>query len=251
MNRLFPQLIFGSNGRGWRGETEPDGRALVAFAAAAPAADTPEPDGSPAAEKIRRFLHRLGPWAPAIFVLLFVLACVVCIPTVPLTIAAGGVWGVAQGLLWVWIGVLFGSAAGFLIGRHWARDWVMRRLAPYPRLRAIEQAVSDEGWRIVVLARLAPGSPFFLLNYAFGLTRIGFWEHLAATALSTLPGSLLFVYLGSLGVMALEGRIRTVWDWLLLGIGLLALAWGVRLIARRSRRILDARLARGPNDSKP
>lgn len=223
-------------------------RPTAAFPVPAVAAATPPPPATdpaePLPERVRRLLRELGPWAPAAFVGLFVLACVACLPTVALTVAAGALWGVGWGFLFVWLGVVFGSSTAFLVGRHLARDRIQRRLERHPRLWAIEEAVSVEGWKIVVLARLAPGSPFFLLNYVFGLTRIGFWEHLAATALSVIPGALLFVYLGSVGELALRGRIRTVWDWILFGVGLVALALGTHLIARRARQLLDERLRR-------
>ncbi len=202
------------------------------------------PASEPLPRKVARRLRDAGSWAPVAFVLLYVLTCIACLPTLFLAVAAGALWGFGLGLAHVWAGMILGSASAFLIGRHLARGWVQRRLAGHPRLEAIEQAVSEEGWRIVVLARLSPGSPFFLLNYVFGLTRIGFWEHLAATAFSALPGAMLLVYLGSAGEWVLDGRHRTPGDWLLFGVGLVALVAGVRLLSRRSRRILDARLRR-------
>jgi len=183
----------------------------------------------------------------------YVLTCLACLPTLALAIAAGALWGVGWGLLYVWCGIVLGSSAAFLLGRYLVRDQVLRRLRKHPRLWAIEEAVSAEDWKIVILARLALGSPFFLLNYLFGLTRIGFWTHLWATAVGVLPSAFLLVYLGSVGEMAVRGRFRTPWDWMVFVLGWVALAGAIVLVARRTRRILDTLLSRGdgPGSSRP
>ena len=91
-----------------------------------------------------------------------------------------------------------GSAATFLIARYLARGWVARRIARYPRFAAVDRAVGADGLRIVFLLRLSPVFPFNLLNYALGATRVRFRDYLLG-ALGMLPGTFLYVYLGSLG----------------------------------------------------
>jgi uncharacterized membrane protein YdjX (TVP38/TMEM64 family) len=196
------------------------------------------------AERVAEALAALGPWAPAAFIALVALTCILCLPGAFLTVAGGALFGLAWGFLYVWIGALLGASAAFFIGRHFARGWILRRIARHPLLVAIEEAVTEEGWKIIVLSRLTPGSPFFLLNYLYGLTHVRFRDYFWATAIGMIPGTLLFVYLGSIGQMALTGRIRTAWDWTLYGVGLLALALAVLLIARRARRALHQALAR-------
>ncbi len=193
-------------------------------------------------------LSAMGAWAPLVFVLLFGTCCVLCVPAAFLTLASGALFGVSWGLLYVWIGGLLGASAAFLISRHFLRDFVHRRLARHPRLGAIEQAVSEEGWKIVFLSRLAPGSPFFLLNYLFGITRVRFLPYICATAVSMIPGSLLLVYLGSLGQLAASGQSPTPWAWPLRMVGLTAMVGVVILISRRARRALDARLQDPPKE---
>lgn len=208
-----------------------------------------EPDPAPAlaprdgaSRWIAGHLARLGHWAPAILIGLLILTCVLCVPGAFITIAGGTLFGFGRGLLYGWLGALLGALAAFLLSRHLLRDRVRRWLTRYPRLAAIEDAVSEEGWKVVFLSRLAPGSPFFLLNYLFGITRIGLWEFLGATAIGMLPGTSLLVYVGALGHQAMSERDLTVWDWALRGIGLAALVWLVVVISRRAKRSLDARL---------
>ena len=67
---------------------------------------------------------------------------------------------------------------------------------------AIDEAVAREGWKIVLLTRLSPVFPFNLLNYAFGLTRVSLKHYFFASWLGMIPGTMMYVYIGSLaGVM--------------------------------------------------
>lgn len=212
--------------------------ALLALGASAP--------GPAPAERAADFLRPLGPWAPVAFVTLYALFCVACLPGAFLTVAGGALFGLGWGFAYSWLGAQLGASAAFLVGRYLLSEQVARRLARHPLLAAIEHAVTLEGWRIVGLLRLAPGSPFFLLNYLFSLTRVRYLDYLWATALASIPGTLLFVYLGSLGHLALHGRLRTPWEWSLYGVGLVAVGLGSVLIARRARRRLQERVRVDP-----
>lgn len=194
------------------------------------------------AEQLVRTLADLGPWAPLGFMGLFVVACLACVPVVFFTLAAGALFGLARGFLYTWLAALIGSSVAFFVSRYLARNWVTRHLEKRPWLWALGEAVSQEGWRIVVLARLAPGSPFFLLNYLFGLTKLRFRDYFLATAFSIIPGTLLFVYLGALGHMAVAGRSRTSWDWALQILGVAAVFVAAYLLARRAKALLHQRL---------
>lgn len=193
------------------------------------------------AEHLTEFLGPLGAWAPVLFVLLFVLASVLCLPVVFLNLAAGALFGVPQGLLYAWLGAQMGATAAFHLSRTLARRHVTRLLARRPLLSAVKEAVSTEGWKVVALLRLAPGSPFFLLNYLFGLTSVRFRDYFWATSFSIIPGTLFFVYLGSLGQKAASGALLSVWDWLLHAVGLVSLFAACYLVGRRAKAILRAR----------
>ena len=194
--------------------------------------------------RLADFITALGPWGPIAFVALFVITTVLCLPAGILTLAGGFLFGPAWGFLYVWIASCLGASAAFGVSRFLARDWIHRRLSQRPVLHAIEQAVSEEGWKIVALSRLAPGSPFFLLNYLYGVTRVRFRDYFWSTAIAMIPGSFLIVYLGSLGNLALSGRARSPMEWVLYGVGLVALGVAVVIIARRANRVLKDRLTR-------
>ena len=183
------------------------------------------------------WLKTLGNWGPVVFILLYVMSCVAVLPASILTLGAGALFGVLQGFIYVSIGATLGATAAFLIGRYFARDWVGRKIAAHPRFAAIEQAVTGEGWRIVFLTRLCPLFPFFLLNYAYGLTRVSLVPYIWATWLGIMPGSLLFVYIGSLANSA--NKSNTTADWVKTGFVLITAVFAVVYITKVARRALD------------
>jgi uncharacterized membrane protein YdjX (TVP38/TMEM64 family) len=185
----------------------------------------------------------LGPWGPLLFIVLYVVATVLFVPGSALTLGAGAVFGLAWGSVWVSLGSTLGAAASFLIGRHLARDAVQRRLGQNRRFTALDAAVAEAGWKIVFLVRLSPVFPFGLLNYAFGLTRVKFTHYLLASWIGMMPGTVLYVYLGTLARAATgNDSPRTVWEWVALGVGLLATLGVVVQVGRIARRSLAGRL---------
>jgi uncharacterized membrane protein YdjX (TVP38/TMEM64 family) len=187
-------------------------------------------------------VSELGPWGPVVFVAGYDVAAVAFVPGSLLTLAAGAVFGLLRGTLYVFVGATLGAAAAFLVARHLARRVVERRLRDDPRLQAIDRAVARQGRKIVFLLRLSPLFPFNLLNYALGLTQVRFADYLVAS-IGMLPGTLLYVYYGKvLGDVAALAAGRTVEkgaaDYALLALGLLATLAVTTLVTRVARRAL-------------
>ena len=124
-------------------------------------------------------------------------------------------------------------------------------VAANPRFAAIDRAIAADGRRITFLLRLSPVFPFNLLNYALGLTRISFADF-ALACLGMLPGTLLYVYLGSLAgdLAAIAGGAATSQGgWLQRGfflVGLAITAVVTILITRTARRALASVTEEGP-----
>lgn len=183
-----------------------------------------------------------GAAGAVVFGVLYVLACVLLIPGSVLTLGAGFLYGVAKGTILISIASTLGATAAFLVGRYLARDWVAGKIANHPKFAAIDEAVGREGWKIVGLTRLSPAFPFVLLNYAYGLTRVSLRDYFFASWLGMLPGTVLFVYLGSLaGSLATLGSgsgDRTPAQWTGYGVGLLATLAVTVYATRLARRAL-------------
>ena len=62
---------------------------------------------------------------------------------------------------------------------------------------AIDHALGAQGWKIVGLLRLSPVMPLGLSTYLFGVTSIDFVPYALASAFGVIPGTLMYVYFGS------------------------------------------------------
>lgn len=142
-------------------------------------------------------IEAVGPWGPVVLAGVYAVACVLFVPGSVLTLGAGFLFGVVYGTIAVSIGSVLGATASFLIGRTLLRGAMERRIAAYPRFQAIDRAVGQQGFKIVLLTRLSPIFPFNLLNYAFGLTNVRLWQYVLASWIGMIPGTIMYVYLGS------------------------------------------------------
>jgi uncharacterized membrane protein YdjX (TVP38/TMEM64 family) len=180
-------------------------------------------------ERLRQLLDAirgLGPFGPVSLVALYILACLLFVPGSVLTLGAGFVYGVLEGYAYVAVGSVLGATAAFAVGRTLARERIERKLADSPRFRAIDEAITREGWKIVLLTRLSPVFPFNLQNYMYGITGVSTRDYVLASWIGMIPGTLLYVYLGSAAgslAQAASGEAGDArWKTILFGVGLLA-----------------------------
>ena len=184
-----------------------------------------------------------SPAGAVAFVPLYALWVTLLLPGVWASMLAGALYGTWWGSLIVFVGACLGAEAAFLLGRTWLRAWAQRRLAALPKLQAVEQAVSREGLKLVLLTRLSPAFPFSLLNLAYGLSDVSLRDY-SIGLIGILPGTILFCGLGALaGDVARFGEVLSgeadAGTWTLRIIGLLATVAVVWLVGRAARRALD------------
>lgn len=193
------------------------------------------------------WVRLLGPAGAAVYAAVYMLAPVVMFPASLLTLAAGFLYGPWWGTLLVSPASVVGATLAFLLGRTAGRERVARKIENDPRFSAIDAAVGKNGLKIIFLLRLSPVFPFTLLNYALGVTRVRLRDYILGSFLGMLPGTFLYVYLGSsvanLAALAsgkaasagLAGRL------FFLG-GLAATILVVVLVTRTARQVLDRSL---------
>ncbi len=195
-------------------------------------------------QEFATWIDALGVWGPLAFMLGYAIATVAFVPGSLLTLAAGAIFGIAWGTLYVLVAASVGACVAFLLARYVARGTIERRLEGNPKFAAIDKAVGREGRKIVTLLRLSPVFPFNLLNYALGLTQVRFVDY-AVACLGMLPGTLLYVYTGSLAgdlAAAASGAGTSPSGpgrWALLVVGLVATAAVTILVTRVARRALQ------------
>ncbi len=191
-----------------------------------------------------------GVWGPVWFGLIYAVAVVFFIPGSLLTLAGGAVFGLVEGTIVISLSATTGAAMAFLIARYLARERVRSRVQKSPRLAAVDKAIGEQGWKIVALLRLSPAVPFTLQNYLYGVTAIRFWPCVLTSWIAMLPGTFMYVYVGSLGSAAATGRYTSWQEWLARGVGLVATIILTLYITRLARHAMQEKIeseTRSPN----
>ena len=149
----------------------------------------------------------------------------------------GFLFGAGTGFVLALAGIVFGATAGFVVGRSLLRGWIEERFRKHSRLRALDRAVDDNAFAVVLLSRLALVLPYNLLNYFYGLTSVKTSTFVAATAVGMLPIVAMYVYLGTLardiGDLLEGGGAPDEARWWIAAFGLVAIV-GLVLVIRRS-----------------
>lgn len=163
-------------------------------------------------------LGSLG-WIISIFG--YAIASFILIPGGLLTITAGiafGLWG----FFIVVIGASIGAAMSFLAARYLLRGQVEKALGKKPLYNALNEAIKEEGWKVVGLMRFSPAMPFSLQNWLFGVTAVKFFPYLIATFFGIMPGTLLYVWIGSISGSAAAGTDTSTAKIAFLVVGIIA-----------------------------
>ena len=186
-----------------------------------------------------------GPWAAVILGAVWVPAAILLVPGSLITLGTGFLLGVGWGLVTVSAGSTLGAVAAFLVGRTLARERVREWIAARPRFEAVDRAIGTGGFQIVLLTRLSPLFPYNFQNYAFALTGIRIRDYALGSWIGMLPGTLLYVYLGSstqaLAAIGTGERERSALEWAFYAVGLVATAAVTWLVTRRATAILEER----------
>lgn len=196
-------------------------------------------------------IQSLGVWGPVILAGTYIVATVLMVPGTILTLGAGFVFGLTTGTIAVSVGSVLGALLAFLVGRNVARDFVEQKVSQFPKFAAVDHAVEQAGFKIVLLTRLSPAFPFNVLNYLFSVTKVRTRDYFLASWIGMIPGTLMYVYFGTaiknladLAAGRFEGGNSQK---MFLGIGLLATVAVTVYITRLARAAMREYV---PNESE-
>ena len=154
--------------------------------------------GSLSADAVRDRIDALGAAGPLLFIPISACLTVALFPGPLLAGASGLLFGTALGTPVSIASATLGATLAFSLSRWWAHDAVQEIAGP--RLNALRAWVGRRGFWSVLYARIAPGVPYSLVNYAAGLTPILLRSFVAATAIGVAPRAFAYTALGgSLG----------------------------------------------------
>jgi uncharacterized membrane protein YdjX (TVP38/TMEM64 family) len=150
--------------------------------------------GDLSAERVRAWVEDAGVWAPLAFVVLSAALTLVLFPGPLLAGASGLLFGTALGFPLSLTAAVLGASLAFLIARTAGHDAVERLAGP--RVRRVRAAIGRRGFLAVLYARIVPGVPYSVVNYAAGLAPIRLATFAAATALGAAPRAFAYTALG-------------------------------------------------------
>jgi pyruvate/2-oxoglutarate dehydrogenase complex dihydrolipoamide dehydrogenase (E3) component/uncharacterized membrane protein YdjX (TVP38/TMEM64 family) len=195
-------------------------------------------------EALRAYQSAHPLFVAAAFFLAYVAVTALSLPlAVWMTLAAGALFGFWTAIVIVSFAASIGATLAFLAARYALRDWVEARFGA--RLETINRGLERDGVFYLFALRLIPAIPFFAINLALGLTRIGWLTFYLVSQIGMLAGTAVYVNTGT--QLAELRRVEDVLSpGLMLSFVLLALfPWLAKIaVAAARRRRLYARWVR-------
>jgi uncharacterized membrane protein YdjX (TVP38/TMEM64 family) len=152
-------------------------------------------------QELQLWLQKMGVWAPILYILIYSIATICILPSTPLNLSGGAIFGSVWGTVWTSIAAILAAVLSFAFSRTIGRNFVEKKLAG--KWRSIDREMHQGGFFYMFAIRLLPLIPYGMVNFAAGLTSIKFRDYFLGTFLGTVPGILPFVMMGA-GLTALK-----------------------------------------------
>jgi uncharacterized membrane protein YdjX (TVP38/TMEM64 family) len=134
--------------------------------------------------------------ASALYVLAYAAVTALSLPGAAiLSIAGGALFGPVKGTLLAVAAATAGATLSFLSARYVLRDAILGRFGA--RLEGVNRELESRGFSYLLVQRLVPVFPFFLVNVACGVTRLPLRVFLPATLVGIVPGGFVYVNAGA------------------------------------------------------
>ena len=152
-------------------------------------------------QMLQQWITAAGIFAPLVYALIYALCTAFSIPgAVILTIAAGFLFGVLVSTVTVVIGATLGATLIFLAVRFGLGDTLMRKAGP--RIQKLQQGFQQDALNYLLILRLIPLFPFWLVNIAAAMIGVPLGTYFFATLIGIIPGTFVYCLLGN-GIGAL------------------------------------------------
>ncbi len=150
---------------------------------------------------LQSWLQQMGMWAPILYIFVYSIATICILPSTPLNLTGGAIFGSVWGTVWTSIAAIVAAVLSFIFSRTIGRKLVEKKLAG--KWEKIDREMHQGGFFYMFAIRLLPLIPYGIVNFAAGLTSIKFRDYFFGTLLGTVPGILPFVMMGA-GLTALK-----------------------------------------------
>ncbi len=146
--------------------------------------------------RLEAWLLSTGPFAPGLFIVVMAATVLSPLPTFPLDVLAGSVFGPLAGTFYALTGATLGAMTSFLLARWLGRDLISRFLKGH--INFCQQCSDKLLTKIVFMARLIPAVSFDMVSYGAGLTKMSWTKFGLATFIGMVPLTFLYVSFGRL-----------------------------------------------------
>ena len=141
-------------------------------------------------------VKELGLIGPVAIICLIAIAIIITpVPSAPIALVSGALYGHTFGTIYVVIGALSGALLAFMISRKLGYDYINRKL--HHRMPVKIVGSQNTLMMIVFVTRLAPFISFDVISYAAGLTKLTVGRFIFATLMGIIPISFILAHLGS------------------------------------------------------
>jgi uncharacterized membrane protein YdjX (TVP38/TMEM64 family) len=143
-------------------------------------------------------VSKAGVSTPLVFILSYIALIVSLVPSAPLNVAAGILFGPLLGTLLSWISVMVGGSICFFLAKRFGEGFVSRIVKERSKtLDKYNSIIENDGFELILLFRIIPFFPIAGFNYMFGLTKMKYKTYFWGSAIGTIPGIFILTFFGN------------------------------------------------------
>ena len=152
---------------------------------------------------------------------------------VALTVAGGLMFGTVPAAIYANAGGTLGAVIAFIAARSLLGHFVQERFRE--QLARFNEEMSNHGPNYLLVLRIVPIAPFFVINYCAAMTKIPLKTFAWTTSAGMLPGALIYAFMGE-QLRHVEGASDLVSGKVMLALALLALLALIPVIRKKQKK---------------
>ncbi len=135
-----------------------------------------------------------GVLTPLLFILGYSIRPLLFFPASIMTMTSVFLFGPFQGFFISYVGEIASACVAFFVGKYFGEELGITQKVTRTNIGSY---FTSNTFVSVFLLRLVPLFPFDFVNYASGIFKLPFKKYIVATALGTLPGLAIYIFLGN------------------------------------------------------